>query len=108
LVFHNHSEPDPAAARAAWAKALEISRPYLRNRAILDVLAASSGWIDTGLDLKEGEEVSLFSAGAVWLAKELGICVNGGFALWHRVGTGGQSRRRSARLPASGRSGMGV
>jgi hypothetical protein len=81
LVFHNHSEPDPTAARAAWAKALEISRPYLRNRAIVDVLAASSGWTDTGLDLKEGEEASLFSTGAVWLAKELGICVNGGVAL---------------------------
>ncbi len=75
MAFHNHSEPDPAAGRAAWAKALEISRPYLRNRAIVDVLAASSGWIDTGLDLKEGEEASLFSAAAVWLAKELGICV---------------------------------
>jgi hypothetical protein len=86
LVFHNHSEPDPAAARTAWAKAFEASRPHLRNCAIVDVLAASSGWIDTGLDLKEGEEAR---AGMVWLAEELGIGVNGGVALWHRIGTGG-------------------
>jgi hypothetical protein len=31
----------------------------------------------------------LFSVGTVWLAKDLGIGVNGGVALWHRIGTGG-------------------
>ena len=86
LVFHNYN---PATASAAWTKATEASRPHLRSCAIVDVLAASAGWIDTGLDLREGEEASLFSAGTVWLAKELGIGVNGGVALWHRIGTDG-------------------
>jgi hypothetical protein len=89
LAYHNHSELDPTAARAAWAKTLEAGRPHLRNSAIVDVLAASSGWIDTGLDLQEGDEASLFSAGMVWFAKELGIGFNGAFALWYRIGGGG-------------------
>ena len=33
--------------------------------------------------------MSLFSAGMVWLAKELGVGVDGGTALWHRIGPGG-------------------
>ncbi|HUZ91691.1 MAG TPA: DUF3047 domain-containing protein, partial [Methylocella sp.] len=89
MVFHNHAQPDPATASAAWVKAIAAGGAHLHKHAIVDVLAASAGWIDTGLDLREGEEASLFSAGTVWLAKELGIGVNGGVALWHRIGTDG-------------------
>ena len=35
----------------AWAKAIAASKPHLRGHALVDVLAVSSGWIDTGLDL---------------------------------------------------------
>jgi Protein of unknown function (DUF3047) len=89
LVFHKRAEPDPATASAAWAKAIAASLPHLREHAIVGVLATSAGWIDSGLDLRQGEEVSLFSAGMVWLAKDLGIGVNGGVALWYRIGNGG-------------------
>jgi hypothetical protein len=89
LGFPKHAELDPAAVRAVWAKAVEASLPHLRQHAIVGVPAASAGWIDTGLDLSKGEEVSLFSAGIVWFAKELGIGFNGGFALWHRTGGDG-------------------
>jgi Protein of unknown function (DUF3047) len=88
LVFHKHAGPDAAAARDAWAKAIEANAPHLRKHAIVAVLAVSSGWIDTGLDLREGEEASLFSAGTVWFAKELGIGFDGAFALWYRIGGG--------------------
>ncbi|HUI22576.1 MAG TPA: DUF3047 domain-containing protein [Methylocella sp.] len=89
MGFHQHAESDPATASAAWTKAIAASLPHLRNHAILDVSASSPGWIDTGLDLRAGEEVTLFSAGRVWLAKDLGIGVDGGVALWHRIGSGG-------------------
>jgi hypothetical protein len=88
LGFQRHAEPDPAAARDAWVKAIEANARHLRQHAIVAVLAASSGWIDTGLDLREGEEASLFSAGVVWLAKELGIGFDAGMALWYRIGEG--------------------
>ena len=65
------------------------SAPHLSQHALVEVLAVSAGWIDTGLDLRAGEEVSLFSAGMVWIAEELGIGVDGGVALWHRIGTDG-------------------
>jgi hypothetical protein len=85
LGFHKHAEPDPAVARDAWAKAIEANA---RKHAIVAVLAVSSGWIDTDLDIREGEEASLFSAGVVWLAKELGVGFDGGMALWYRIGEG--------------------
>jgi hypothetical protein len=89
LVFQKRVQPDPAAAKSAWAKAIEATGPHLRKHAIIEVPAGSRGWIDTGLDLRAGEEVSLFSAGMVWLAEDLGIGVEGDVALWHRIGTGG-------------------
>ena len=42
------------------------------------------------MDLHAGEEVSLFSAGMVWLAKDLGIGVKGDVALWYRIGGSGK------------------
>ncbi len=89
MGFHHHAESDPAAASAAWAKAIAASLPHLRGHAIVEVPASSPGWIDTGLDLRAGEEVTLFSAGTVWLVKDLGIGVNGGVALWYRIGREG-------------------
>lgn len=87
-MFHTPAQNEPADARLAWAKAIAASAPHLRKSALVDVLAASSGWVDTGLDLRAGEEASLFSAGTVWMAKELGIGVHGGVALWYRIGGG--------------------
>ncbi|HTV34698.1 MAG TPA: DUF3047 domain-containing protein [Methylocella sp.] len=88
MVFHQHAKPDPATTKLAWGKAIEESRAHLRWGVIVDVLAASSGWIDTGVDLTLGEEVSLFSAGMVWLVKNLGVGLNGATALWYRIGPG--------------------
>jgi|GEM_PF-704296 len=88
LVFHKPVEPDPATAKLAWRKAIEESHAHLRLGVIVDVLAASSGWVDTGVDLALGEEVSLFSVGTVWLAKSLGVGLNGATALWYRIGRG--------------------
>ena len=44
------------------------------------------------MDLRAGEEVSLFSAGMVWIAKDLalGIGVKGDVALWYRIGGSGK------------------
>ena len=89
MGFHKHAQQDPASARSAWEKAIAANASHLSRHALVEVLAVSAGWIDTGLDLRAGEEVSLFSAGMVWLAEELGIGVDGGVALWHRVGTDG-------------------
>src|SRR5262245_38685662 len=77
-------------AEAAWAKAIAASGSCLRSHAIVEVSALAPDWTDAGLDLFEGEEVSLFSAGLIWLAKDLGIGVKGDVALWHRIGAGGR------------------
>jgi hypothetical protein len=88
LDFDTHAQSDPGTAKAAWAKAIEASSSCLRGHAIVEVSALSPDWIDAGLDLCEGEEVSLFSAGTIWLAKDLGIGVKGDVALWYRIGAG--------------------
>jgi hypothetical protein len=62
----------------------------LRAHAIVEVRANTSDWVDSGLDLFASEEVSLFSAGMVWLAEDLGIGVKGDVALWHRIGAQGR------------------
>ncbi len=90
MDFHKHAQTNSEAAGAAWSKAIEANGSYLRKHAILEVSANSSGWADSGVDLCEGEEVSLFSAGMVWLAEDLGIGVQGDVALWHRIGGGGR------------------
>ncbi len=89
MVCHENSQPVPGAVKAAWAKAFESSQSFLRKYAIVEVMASSHDWIDSGVDLAAGEEVSLFSAGMVWLAEELGIGVEGDVALWHRIGPAG-------------------
>jgi Protein of unknown function (DUF3047) len=89
LAFDPSADPDPAAAKAAWAKAIEASGPQVHKHAILEVPADSPDWVDSGLDLRAGEEVSLLSTGIVWFAQELGIGIKGDVALWHRIGTEG-------------------
>ena len=89
MDFDTHAQSDPWTAKAAWAKAIAVSSSCLRGHAIVEVSALSPNWIDAGLDLREGEEVSLFSTGVIWLAKDVGIGVKGDVALWHRTGARG-------------------
>ncbi|MCI0466296.1 MAG: DUF3047 domain-containing protein [Beijerinckiaceae bacterium] len=89
MIVQKYAQLNRAAARAAWENAIEASKEHLRKHAILEVKAACSGWIDTGLDLAAGDEASLFSAGMVWLSEELGIGVKADVALWHRIGNEG-------------------
>ena len=93
MDFYKHAQPNFETAEAVWAKAIEASGSCLRANAIVEVDANSSGWVDSGLDLFEGEEVSLFSAGMVWLAEDLGIGVKGDVALWHRIGAQGHTAK---------------
>ncbi len=81
MDFDTHAQSDPGTAQAAWAKAIEASSSCLRSHAFVEVSALSPDWIDAGLDLCEGQEVSLFSVGMIWLAKDLGIGVKGDVAL---------------------------
>lgn len=89
MDVHTQAQFDPGTTAAAWLKAIAASGSCLRIHAIVEVHALSLDWTDAGVDLFEGEEVSLFSAGMVWLAKDLGIGVKGDIALWHRTGAGG-------------------
>jgi len=90
VALHKVEELDANKARILWAKTLSGSPPGLRACLMVEVPAYSAGWIDSGLDLRTGEEVSLFSAGTIWIAKDLGIGVKGDVALWHQTGASGK------------------
>ncbi|MDR6286799.1 hypothetical protein HNR47_002820 [Methylopila jiangsuensis] len=50
--------------------------------------ADNDQWIDTGLHVQAGQEVSLLSEGVIWLSREYDIRIAGNAALWHRIGDG--------------------
>jgi hypothetical protein len=56
---------------------------------IYDVEASQLPWLDTRLDLDDGEWVSTFAAGRVVLSDPLDLWVGPQFQLWMRVGEGG-------------------
>jgi hypothetical protein len=90
----------PSALAASSAEREELRRWYallsgelpgteLRGSGIFEIEAKDLPWIDTGIDLEQGESVSTFAAGRVVLSDPLDIWVGPQFQLWMRVGEGG-------------------
>jgi hypothetical protein len=83
------TEAQAAELRATLQQALASGGAALRAQTVVDVAANTADWIDSGLDLREGEQVSLLAAGKVWLSRELGVGFGAKVALWHRIGSDG-------------------
>lgn len=84
------AELSPAQAealRASLGRAVEAAAPALRAHALVEVAATSPDWIDAGVELRAGEQVSLLAAGKVWWSREAGLGFGPKVGLWHRVGT---------------------
>jgi Protein of unknown function (DUF3047) len=78
------SEPDLKALEQSWQRAT-ASSAQLRAHKILALSAAGPDWLDTGVDVEAGSEITLLADGTVWLSQELGIGFGAKVALWHRV-----------------------
>ncbi len=76
-------------AVANWKEAIVASGGALLRHTIVEVPADSAGWIDSGVDLKVGETVTLLSAGNVQVSEDPDIHFSSHLFLWRRIGMNG-------------------
>jgi hypothetical protein len=62
----------------------------VRSSAFFSVPANQPPWFDTGLDLKAGEQVSIFIIGQAILSRELNLSFHPDMQLWFRIGETGK------------------
>jgi hypothetical protein len=61
----------------------------IRSHAFFSVPANQPPWFDTGLDLRAGEQVTVFAVGHSVLSRELDLWFHPDMQLWYRVGETG-------------------
>jgi hypothetical protein len=61
----------------------------VRSSAFFSVPANQPPWFDTGLELKAGEQVSIFAIGQAILSRELNLWFYPDMQLWYRIGDTG-------------------
>jgi DUF3047 family protein len=80
----------PDAFRSALSRMVAGAPPsILREHRFLEVPADRPPWLDTGLDLVEGEQLTWFAHGRTYLSRALDIWAGPHFQLWARVGEDG-------------------
>ncbi|WAP67703.1 DUF3047 domain-containing protein [Jiella pelagia] len=79
---------DHEDVEARLALMLEAAPDAIRSSTVRRLLASEGEWQATGIDLLEGQEVSLLSHGILWIAREANMGVNSNLALWYRIGDG--------------------
>lgn len=57
---------------------------------LIELPGTGGGWVDSGIDVAAGETVTLFSAGTVWISRELNVGVGSQAAVWYRIGNSGR------------------
>jgi hypothetical protein len=70
----------------------------VRSSAFFSVPANQPPWFDTGLDLKAGEQVSIFMIGQAILSRELNLSFHPDMQLWFRIGETGKIFRGTRKL----------
>lgn len=101
-------EPDLNAFRDGLQKILDAAPPGLiTDYAWLDMPATQPPWVDSGVSVAAGEEISYFAAGRVYANKPLDLWFEPSLQVWCRVGDEGQVFRgtrnsHSFRAPTGG------
>ncbi len=54
----------------------------------LDLSVESNEWVDTGIAVDIGDQVTILGQGSLWMSKPLDIRLDAGSALWCRIGDG--------------------
>jgi hypothetical protein len=72
--------------KAEWESAIAAAGAALLRHAIVAVPCDSPGWVDTGVDVRAGETVTLLSAGAVELPRDPPMRLANRIFLWRRIG----------------------
>jgi hypothetical protein len=81
----------PDVDRAGFRSGFEQLLAGVRDAtvAFVDVPSDRPPWLDTGIDLAPGEEVTWFACGRTYLSRPLDVWVGPQFQLWARVGESG-------------------
>ena len=79
---------DHEAVEEKLSLALRAVPDVVGTSAVMRLPACEGEWRATGIDLLEGQEVSLLSHGVLWIAREANIGVGPNLALWYRIGDG--------------------
>jgi hypothetical protein len=80
----------PDAFRSALSRMVASApRSVVREHRFLEVPADRPPWLDTGLDLVDGEQITWFANGRTYLSRALDIWAGPHFQLWARIGEDG-------------------
>jgi hypothetical protein len=63
---------------------------HVRGSAFFRIAANLPPWFDTGLELKAGEQVTVFAIGQAVLSRDLNLCFHPDMQLWYRIGDTGR------------------
>lgn len=80
---------DKDGITSAWKAAIAKSGEALLRHAIVEVPCDSPDWVDSGLDVRAGETVTLLSAGALGVAGAPEASFPADLFLWRRIGAHG-------------------
>jgi hypothetical protein len=84
-----------------------LPSPQIRDLRLFEIEASDLPWVDTGMDLEEGQWVSTLASGRVVLSDALDVWIPPQFQLWMRVGENSEIFNGSPRrvdLHASGQA----
>ncbi|MBV8348114.1 MAG: SDR family NAD(P)-dependent oxidoreductase, partial [Mycolicibacterium sp.] len=84
--------PDEAEARAGeqlFARLSDLAQHVVSDCRLVKVPGDRPPWVDTGIDVREGEQLSTFAWGRIWMSRFFDIWLGADFQLWARVGEKG-------------------
>ncbi len=94
--LQNQATPDELrGTETAWRTAAAACKDTLARSAI-QFLPCDGDWVDSEVELAQGQAVTLLATGQVWLSREANLAFGPNVALWYRIGEG-----PIARCPAS-------
>ncbi len=79
---------DARAAEDLLNRLLALPPGTVRECRLVAVPCDQPPFLDTGIDVAEGDRVSTFASGRTWLSERLDVWVGADFQLWARIGDG--------------------
>lgn len=85
----NRSDPDVGQLKAAFDPLLDAVRGDVQAAEYMRLDARKPPWTATGLEVAEGQEVSVFATGRLWRSRPRDLWIRPQLGLWCRLGENG-------------------
>jgi hypothetical protein len=86
--------PEFSALAQQWLTAASCVGLGPGKFAVVYLSGDSGAWVDSGVQVAEGQQITLLAHGEVWLSREQDLCFGPNVGLWYRVGDGLIARSR--------------